>query len=90
MLDCQNANPPQVDSPSGGQLALKVNGVARIPASQSLYGSVLNILTVGGTIIVDGTLITFEEVGPSWEPTAPNAPTTSGQFGEIDKLMMMM
>ena len=37
--------------------------MARIPASQSLYGSVLNILTVGGTIIVDGQLVTFEEVG---------------------------
>ena len=56
---------PQVDSPSGGQLALKVNGVARVPAPQSLYGSVVNIMTVGGTVILDGDLITFEEVG--WE-----------------------
>ena len=37
--------------------------MARVPAPQSLYGSVVNVMTVGGTVILDGDLITFEEVG---------------------------
>ena len=43
-------------------MSLKVNGVARIPAPQSLLGSIVNILTAAGTIVLDGEYMTFEEV----------------------------
>ena len=37
-------------------------GVARVPMPQSQQGSVINILTVSGTIYLDGEDITFGEV----------------------------
>ncbi|KXZ56187.1 hypothetical protein GPECTOR_1g161 [Gonium pectorale] len=41
------------------QLGLLVQGVARVPQEGSLYGTVLHIVTVAGTITLDGTIVTF-------------------------------
>jgi hypothetical protein len=58
----------QVESPGGGQVALKVHGVARIPAPHSVLGSVVNILTVAGTVVLDGGELIFEkELEPVFE-----------------------
>ncbi len=50
------------DGQGGAELALRVNGVARIPSSGTVSGldSIVKILTVAGTVIVDGTNVLFE------------------------------
>eukprot|EP00798_Chlamydomonas_sp_ICE-L_P025980 gene25980-11666_t len=59
--DLMELNYLYLTSSSRHELALKVNGVARAPFPQSLYGSVLFIYTAAGTINLDGELITFEQ-----------------------------
>ena len=47
---------------------MKVLGVARIPVPFSILGSVVNILTVAGTVVLDGTDMTFaSEMEPVFE-----------------------
>ena len=49
-----------VENADGGELALKVTGVARIPVPFSILGSVVNILTAAGTVVLDGNDMTFQ------------------------------
>eukprot|EP00798_Chlamydomonas_sp_ICE-L_P025982 gene25982-11668_t len=60
--DLMELNYLHINSPDGnGQLALRVNGVARKAMPQSLYGTVVDIITSSGTIVLDGELLFFEQ-----------------------------
>eukprot|EP00798_Chlamydomonas_sp_ICE-L_P022132 gene22132-29194_t len=68
-------------------MALKVNGAARIPRPESLYGTVVNILTAAGTVVLDGEDITFdEEMAPVFS-TAGFAISSSEDLGPTRKLL---
>ncbi|PNW76776.1 hypothetical protein CHLRE_11g475700v5 [Chlamydomonas reinhardtii] len=41
------------------ELALQVQGVARVPADNSVHGSIVRIVTVAGTITLDDTVVVF-------------------------------
>ncbi|KAG2441269.1 hypothetical protein HYH02_010111 [Chlamydomonas schloesseri] len=41
------------------ELALQVQGVARVPSANSVHGSIVRIVTVAGTITLDDTVIVF-------------------------------
>jgi len=66
-------------APSGAELALRVMGVARIPKWESVWGSIVKIVTPVGTIELDDTRIAFEDTlaplfldaGFSSSPLAP-------------------
>jgi hypothetical protein len=49
----------QIESTAGGQLALKVHGVARVPQDDSVNGNVVQIMTTAGTITLDDVLVSF-------------------------------
>ncbi|GFR46046.1 hypothetical protein Agub_g7515 [Astrephomene gubernaculifera] len=44
------------------EVALIVLGVARVPVANSVHGTVVKIITMAGTITLDGTAIDFDEV----------------------------
>lgn len=44
------------------ELALQVQGVARVPADNSVHGSIVRIVTVAGTITLDDTVVVFRWV----------------------------
>ncbi|KXZ43629.1 hypothetical protein GPECTOR_85g359 [Gonium pectorale] len=48
-----------INGTSRAQLGLVVQGVARVPLDGSVYGTVLHIVTVAGTITLDATVVTF-------------------------------
>lgn len=55
----------RINSPSGADLLLFVEGVARVPRLNSLHGTVVHVITATGTITLDGKTLAFnEDVAP--------------------------
>ncbi|GFR47770.1 hypothetical protein Agub_g9537 [Astrephomene gubernaculifera] len=50
-----------IQGPDSVEVALAVQGVARVPMANSTYGTVVQIVTVAGTITLDGEVIAFSE-----------------------------
>ncbi|KAG2425078.1 hypothetical protein HXX76_013987 [Chlamydomonas incerta] len=68
-----------VESGNGAQVALMVNGVARVPKDDSVWGSVVRILSSAGTLTLDDTIVHFSsDVAPIFAEAGFAVTSSSG------------
>ncbi|KAG2452153.1 hypothetical protein HYH02_003185 [Chlamydomonas schloesseri] len=68
-----------IESGTGAQLALMVNGVARVPKDDSVWGSVVRIISSAGTLTLDDTIVHFSsDVAPIFAEAGFAVTSSSG------------